>query len=53
MVIDKFSKMTRFTSCHKINNTTNMIDLFFREIAQLHGVPKSITSDRDVKFFLG
>jgi hypothetical protein len=49
MVIDRFSK-THFISCHKINNITNMVDLFFREMAQLHRVPKSITFDRNVKF---
>jgi hypothetical protein len=49
MVIDRFSK-THFISCHKINNATNMVDLFFREMAQLHRVPKSITFDRNVKF---
>jgi hypothetical protein len=49
MVVDRFSK-THFISCHKINNTTNMVDLFFREITQLHRVPKIITFDHDVKF---
>lgn len=36
--------------CHKIGDPTNIVELFFREIALLHGVPKSIISYHDVKF---
>ena len=45
VVVDRFSKMLHFIACHKIDDATNVADLFFKENFRLHGVLRTIVSN--------
>ena len=53
VVIDRLTKFAHFFSIPSKFSTTHVAKLFFREVFRLHGLPKTIVSDRDSRLMGG
>jgi transposase InsO family protein len=50
VVVDRLTKSTHFIPMKTTNSALELVPLYMKEVIRLHGVPKSIVSDRDSKF---
>jgi transposase InsO family protein len=50
VVVDKLTKVVHFLRVKTTHTTTNIAEIFMKEIARLHGIPRTIISDIDMKF---
>jgi hypothetical protein len=52
VVVDKLTKATHFIPVKTTHKTTNIAQIYMKEVARVHGVPKAIVSERDPKCIL-
>jgi hypothetical protein len=50
VVVGKLTKFSHFFAISSKYSPTQVAELFFREVFRLHGLPKTIVSDRDSRF---
>ena len=50
VLVDKLKKETHFILVKSTHKTDDIVKIFMKDIFKLHGFPKAIVSDRDVKF---
>lgn len=48
--VDKLSKQVHFVPSKSTNTATDVAHIFFNNVFRLHGMPRTIVSDRDSKF---
>jgi hypothetical protein len=50
VVVEKITKDAHFIPLMTTHKATDVADIFMKEVARLHKIPKKIVSDRDPKF---
>jgi hypothetical protein len=50
VVVDKLTKVSHCILVEKIHKETNIAEIYMKEVARLHGVPKVIVLERNPKF---
>ena len=53
VIVDQLPKYAHFFAISAHYTATQVAELFFREVFRLHGLPKTIISDRDSRFMGG
>jgi hypothetical protein len=52
VMVDNLTKDAHFIPVNITRKEANIVDVYMREISRLHGIPKTIVSDKDPKFTL-
>jgi hypothetical protein len=50
VVIGRLTKVAHFTPLKQTSSAADLVPLYVKEVVRLHGVLKSLVSDRDSKF---
>jgi hypothetical protein len=50
VVVEKLTKDAHFVPVKTMHTAANIAEIFMKEIARLHGIPRKIVSDKDTKF---
>ena len=50
VVVDKLTKATHFILINLTHKETNVVDIYMKEMYLLHGIPKTIVSEKDPNF---
>ena len=50
VVVNKMTKETHFIPVKTTHKAADITNIYMKEVARLHGIPKAIVSDRDSKF---
>jgi hypothetical protein len=50
VAVDKLTKVSHFFLVKTTHTTSNIAEIYMKEISRLHGIPRIIVSDRESKF---
>jgi hypothetical protein len=50
VVVDKLTKAAHFVSVKTTHTLANIVEIYMKEIARLHEIPRTIVSNKDTKF---